>query len=184
VDNPTPQECLLKRLRAQDAEAFAALVDEHETTVLGLCHSLGLRGADIEQAATDVFANVFRGLPGFDGRSKLSTWIYRIACRTILKTRSSNRKYQSTAFIHDKLESLQPSPDMIFEEEELKEQVWEAVASLPEREALTIEMYYRREWSVQEIASVLDCPSGTVKTLLYRARERLRKVFTIKGIHI
>jgi RNA polymerase sigma factor (sigma-70 family) len=184
VDSPTQQKRCLERIRAQDSEAFAALVNDHQKAVLGLCQSMGLRGADIEQTAMDVFANVFRAIPTFNGQSKLSTWIYRIACRTILKTRARCRKYQPVPLIHDKIESRQPMPNVIIEEKELKALVWETVAGLPERESLAIEMYYRRELSVQEIASVLECPVGTVKTLLYRARDRLKTIFAAKGIRL
>ena len=182
VDSSTPQNSLLERLRAQDAEAFTALVEEHQAVVLGLCRSLGLRGADVEQVATDVFANVFRALPAFDGRSKTGTWVYRIACRTILKAKARDSRRPQAFPLHDRIQSREPSPDRIVEEAELKQHVWEAVASLPAREALAIEMYYRRAWPVQEIAAVLECPLGTVKTLLFRARERLKTIFAARGI--
>ena len=63
----------LEELRQQDFDAFAALVAGHQSVVLGLCRSMGLHGADIEDTAADVFANVFRSLPTFDGRAKLGT---------------------------------------------------------------------------------------------------------------
>jgi RNA polymerase sigma-70 factor (ECF subfamily) len=184
VDSSTPQDNLLERLRALDAEAFTALVADHQAVVLGLCQSLGLRGADVEQAAADVFANVFRALPNFDGRSKPGTWVYRIACRTILKAKARNRRHPQTSDLHDRIASRDSTPDRIVEEAELRERVWDAVASLPAREALAIEMYYRRGWPVQEIAVVLECPSGTVKTLLFRARERLKTIFAARGIRL
>jgi RNA polymerase sigma-70 factor (ECF subfamily) len=182
VDCPTPHDRLLQRLRARDAEAFSTLVEEHQAVVLGLCRSLGLRGADVEQVATDVFADIFRALPTFDGRSKLGTWIYRVACRTILRTKARHRRRPQSNPLHDRIESRQPSPERIVEEAELKEHLWKAVATLPAREALAVEMYYRRGWPTREIASVLECPSATVKTLLFRARERLKTILAARGI--
>jgi RNA polymerase sigma-70 factor, ECF subfamily len=181
VDSSIPHDRLLDRLRAQDAEAFTALVDEHQTVVLGLCVSLGLRGADVEQAATDVFANVYRALPSFNGKSKLGTWIYRIACRTILKNKAAVGRRPTTQ-LPDGLQAREPVPGSILEEAEQRKRIWEAVASLPKREALAVEMYYRRDWSIHEIASVLECPSGTIKTLLYRARERLKNILAERGL--
>jgi len=73
VSDWASEDCNLEELRQQDSDAFAALVEGHQAVVLGLCRSMGLRGADIEDAAADVFANVFRSLPTFDGRAKLGT---------------------------------------------------------------------------------------------------------------
>lgn len=176
------QEGDVARLRAQDADAFATLVNEHQSMIVGMCHSLGLRGADIEEAATVVFANVYRSLPGFDGRAELSTWLYRIACRTIVRERTRLRRHQPTVPLTDQIAASQTNPEEALEAAELREQLWAVVAGLPAREALATEMYYRRDWPVAKIAAVLQCPRGTVKTLLFRARRRLRDILAAKGI--
>ena len=58
------------------------------------------------------------------------------------------------------------------EEEQL---IWTAVAQLEPRQAMAVELHYRRGFAVEEIAAVMECPEGTIKTLLFRARERLRQ---------
>jgi len=58
-----------------------------------------------------------------------------------------------------------------------------AVESLDERSATVVELYYRREWPLEKIAEVMDCPIGTVKTLLYRARERLRSILSKQEVY-
>jgi RNA polymerase sigma-70 factor (ECF subfamily) len=177
VSDSANEDCDLEELRQQDFDAFAALVAGHQSVVLGLCRSMGLHGADIEDTAADVFANVFRSLPTFDGRAKLGTWIYRIACRTILKCRNKASAVQPSDELHDQVDLGSPPPDKALQDAELKQTIWSAVARLEPRQAAVVEMYYRRGWPLQQIAEVLEAPVGTIKTLLFRAREQLRGIF-------
>src|SRR5207253_1721408 len=81
------------RLRRQEAGAFEQLVRQHQSVVAGLAQSLGLRGADLDDAAAEVFAQVYRSLPSFQARSALGTWVYQIAVRTLRRCRArSNRR--------------------------------------------------------------------------------------------
>jgi len=177
VNGSASEDGSLETLRQQDFDTFAALVAEHQPVVLGLCRSMGLRGADVEDTAADVFANVFRSLPTFDSRAKLGTWIYRIAYRTILKCRNKPSAVQPSDQLHHQVDVGSPAPDKALQDAELQQRIWDAVARLEPRQAVMVEMYYRRDWPLQQIAEVLDMPIGTVKTLLFRAREQLRKIF-------
>ncbi|MGC8552722.1 MAG: RNA polymerase sigma factor [Phycisphaerae bacterium] len=163
-------------LRKQDAGAFALLVERHQALVLGLCQSLGLKGADIDDGASEVFAAVYRALPGFDGRSELSTWVYTIACRCIVRLRKRLRRHPTEelpAQLPAKTSvSVQPSLD----DREVHERLWRAVARLETRQAMAVELFYRRQWPVEKVALVMQCPAGTVKTLLFRARRRLAEL--------
>jgi len=172
----------LQALRRQDAGAFGRLVERHQALVLGLCQSLGLRGADSDDAAAEAFAAVYRALPGFDGRAELATWIYRIAWRTIIKVRQRLRRSVAAELSEDRADAGQPPPESAAEQKETNERIWQAVAALDERQAAAVEMHYRRGWPIEQIAEVLECPTGTVKTLLFRARERLRAVLSREEI--
>jgi RNA polymerase sigma-70 factor (ECF subfamily) len=167
-------EIPLDALRRGDAVAFERLVRRHEPVVLGLCQSMGLAGPDLDDAAAEVFANVFRSLPNFEGRSSLGTWVYRIAFRTIPTVRARLRKNRGTEPAFERVDFEQASPLERSESAELYERLWEAVAKLDEREAMAIELYYRREMAVEQVAEVLGCPQGSVKTLLFRGRQKLR----------
>jgi RNA polymerase sigma-70 factor (ECF subfamily) len=167
----------LDRLIQQDARAFAELVAEHQAIVMGLGQSLGLRGADLDDAAAEAFAAVYRALPRFESRAQLGTWVYRIAYRVIVKARTKRRRH-TMAELPDE-PSVTPAandagPAERAERAETAAAIWSAVESLDERSATAVELYYRREFPLEKIADVLECPVGTVKTLLYRARERLR----------
>lgn len=167
-------EIPLERLRRREPAAFEMLVRRHEPIVLGLCQSMGLRGPDIDDAAAEVFANVFRALPNFEGRSSLGTWVYRIACRTIPKVRARLRKGSAAELLAEPVDGAQHSPADESEFAELYERLWKEVEKLDDRESMAIELYYRREMPVEDVAASLECPTGTVKTLLFRARQKLR----------
>lgn len=168
-------------LRRQDAAAFTRLVREHEALVLGLCQSMGLRNADADDAAAEAFAAVYRALPNFESRSALTTWVYRIAARSILKVRRRRDANKTSGDVPEF--AAEATPDAA-EAAETSEKVWLAVAALDPRQAMAVELFYRREWSVERIAEAMECPAGTVKTLLFRAREKLRDVFTRQEIGI
>jgi RNA polymerase sigma-70 factor (ECF subfamily) len=175
VDAPNPSQIDLHALRRQEAAAFACLVDAHQRIVLGLGQSLGLSGADLDDAAAEVFAAVYRALPSFQGRSSLGTWVYCIACRTLWKMRQRGARQPVESLDSDPLDAQSPRPDELAEEAEQQQRLWKEVAALEPRQAMVVELFYRRGWPTDQIAVVMECPVGTVKTLLFRARERLKE---------
>lgn len=183
-EEPEENAISLEALRRREPEAFAALVDRHQRVVLGLGQAMGLRGADLEDAAAEVFANVFRALPRFEGRSSIGTWVYRIACRTIPKVRSKLRPSGSEPIGDRSPDAGHATPHQQSVEAETNRQIWDAVERLEPREAMAIEMHYRRDWPVERIAGVLECPEGTVKTLLFRARQKLKTALARKEIGV
>jgi RNA polymerase sigma-70 factor (ECF subfamily) len=168
-------EIPIEPLRRREPAAFERLIRRHEPVVLGLCQSMGMTGPDMDDAAAEVFANVLRALPNFEGRSSLATWVYRISCRTITKVRARMRKARGVELPAEQVDDDQRSPFEESESAELYQRLWSEVARLDDREAMAIELYYRRELSVEDVAASLECPTGTVKTLLFRARQKLRE---------
>jgi RNA polymerase sigma-70 factor (ECF subfamily) len=171
--NPTEERVDLDRLRCQDGSAFAELVAEHQAIVLGLGQSLGLRGPDLDDAAAEAFAAVYRALPRFEARSELGTWVYRIAHRVIVKAREKRKRQQVPELQSDSLASHEPGPGEDAEKLETARAIWDSVSRLEPRQASAVELYYRRQMPLEQIAGILECPLGTVKTLLFRAREQL-----------
>jgi RNA polymerase sigma-70 factor (ECF subfamily) len=165
----------VERLRRQDVGEFTRFVRAHEHFVLGLSQSLGLTPADCDDAAAETFALAFKALPGFRADSQLSTWLYRIAYRTSLKVRKRYPKSASTSELAEQVsDSRDVSPGKAAETADTAAAVWQAVGKLDPEQAAAVELFYRRGISVEEIGDVMGKPVGTVKTLLFRARERLR----------
>ena len=164
----TPMD--ITRLRAGDAEAFAELVQLFQDRIFSLCQSVGLRGADIDQAAADIFSAVYLALPGFDGRSALGTWIYQIAFRTALRQRKRAARHT-----HGNLpENLSaPHGSDTVEEADTRENIWRCVAALGSQTAMIVKLYYQDGLPLPEIAEITGRPVGTIKTILFRARQQL-----------
>lgn len=168
---------MLAKLCKGDADAFALLVECHERMIASLAQSHGFSGAQLEDAVAEVFAEIFQSLPGFVGQSRLRTWIYTIAFRTVCRLRQKVAR-GGTVPLHDQGDALfnpdHLTPATAAANAELHERLWSAVAKLDERSSTVVELHYRQQLPLAEIASVLECPVGTVKTLLHRARETLR----------
>ncbi len=168
----TNEKLDLERLRRQDADEFTRFVHAYQRFVLGMAQSLGLSGADCDDTAAETFAVAYRALPQFRGDSELSTWLYRIGYRTALKVR---RRYPSSPAPDANLPDLAAqSPHHASETQETNESIWRAVARLDADQAIAIELFYRRSLTVEEVATIMEKPTGTIKTLLFRGRERLR----------
>ncbi len=172
MDLSADEKLDLSLLRRQDAREFARFVGVYQRFVLGMAKSLGLSGADCEDAAAETFAIAYRALPKFRGEAQLSTWLYRIGYRTALKVR--HRYPPVSAAAEEVGESAELRPEEQALAEESNAAVWRAVARLEGDQAIAVELFYRRQMSVDEVAAVMEKPEGTVKTLLFRARERLR----------
>jgi RNA polymerase sigma-70 factor (ECF subfamily) len=172
VKQPAADKLDLELLRRRDGGEFGRFVRCYEGFVLGLCQTLGLSSADRDDAAAETFAIAYRGLEQFRGEAELSTWLYRIACRTAMKVR---RRYPAgVGIVGEMEEGREAVKDPLVSEEEARA-VWSAVAALEPEQAAAVEMFYRQGMTVGEIAEVLEKPEGTVKTLLYRGREKLRE---------
>jgi RNA polymerase sigma-70 factor (ECF subfamily) len=184
VDNPQ-RELSLESLHARDRAEFARLVDAHS----GPVYRLGLRMMGNEQDAEDVlqstFLNAWTHLPEFEGRSSLSTWLYRIAANEALML--LRRKRPETpledAEPQDSTDDLAPIRFLDWSglpEDELlsgegRRQVDAAIRSLPDLLRLVFVLRDVEGLSIKETAEALDLSETNVKTRLLRARLRLRE---------
>ncbi|HVS69736.1 MAG TPA: sigma-70 family RNA polymerase sigma factor [Phycisphaerae bacterium] len=162
----------LTALRQLDPATFRHFVASYQHLVLGLGQTLGLGPADRDDLAAETFAVAYRMLPTFRGDSKLSTWVYKIAYRTALKVRQRYPRRGGGEMPEIEGPATPASEDM--EIRETTEAIWSAVARLDPDQAAAIDMFYRRGLSVEQVADAMGKPEGTIKTLLFRGRERLK----------
>ncbi|XZG71676.1 RNA polymerase sigma factor RpoE [Chitinibacteraceae bacterium HSL-7] len=181
-DRELDQE-LVARAQAGDKRAFELLVAKYQRRIARLLTRLIRDPHEIEDVTQEAFIKAYRALPSFRGESAFYTWLYRIAINTGKNyLASTGRRPQLSTEYEDEegdtLDAASQVPDYHTPEAELANQeivrtVNQAVEALPDdlREAITL-----REMdglSYDEIAAVMDCPIGTVRSRIFRAREAI-----------
>lgn len=138
------------------------------------------RAQDIVQSA---FVRVYHKIHQFDPSRPFGPWFLRIVVNDAVKAVERNREVSlETPLDHsengltlgDVLPDDTPAPDILIEQAQLREQVWEALGQLPTDQRAAIVMHYYLGFDVQAMADAVDSPIGTIKWRLHRARERLR----------
>jgi RNA polymerase sigma-70 factor (ECF subfamily) len=180
-----PDASLVERCRRGDAEAFARLVALHESMVYNLSVRLLGDGEEAKDVSQEVFLQVYRMLPRFEGRSSLRTWIYRIVvnhCRN--RQRWWRRRFRDRARALEDLTpadeaSLQTAPEESpFEQvarRERSRRVQQALLGLSFDHRAILLLREVEGLSCEQIAAALSVPEGTVKSRLARARDGLRR---------
>jgi RNA polymerase sigma-70 factor (ECF subfamily) len=163
-----------------DHDAFAALVDEHQRYV----YNLALRVVKDENEALDLtqetFVRAWTALPNFKGQSQFRTWLYRIVTN-LCYNRLPNLRRSLNDLGDDVMEDIPETDSFLnnpvseIESKEAKEYLQQAMLELDENYRLLLTMRYQNDLSYEEIASTLNLPLGTVKTGIFRAKEKLRK---------
>ncbi len=175
---------IIGRICDGETRLFDELVRRYQDRVYGMTGRFVGHGADAEDLAQEAFLKAFRGLEGFKGHAKFSTWLYRITFNLCMDWLRRNRKPgRRTASIDAAAEVADGTADLgkcLLAAEERNE-VRKAVDRLPERYRTVVILLYYQELSYDQIGSVLDIPIKTVETRLYRARQMLRKTLRDPG---
>ena len=175
---------LVERVQKGDKRAFDLLVLKYQHKIFGLISRYVRDNDEIQDVAQEAFIKAFRALPKFRGDSAFYTWLYRIAINTAKNylVARSRRPPATDVDVEDAeyFESASPlksieNPENALHGEELKRVVETAIKELPEdlRAAVTL-----REFdglSYEDIADVMECPVGTVRSRIFRAREAIDK---------
>ncbi|MHC4424584.1 MAG: RNA polymerase sigma factor [Planctomycetota bacterium] len=167
----------LRLLRSGDHQVFAEFIDKYKETVFLCCRRLGLREDEVEDVASETFLAAYNGLSRYTGRAELSTWLWGIAYRRAASyLRKNRRQWQlETEPSKEIAGSEQQEPPAAMQGKETERIVWAAVERLPRLWAMAVILYYREEKSIADIAKIMQAKENTVKTYLFRARNRLKE---------
>jgi RNA polymerase sigma-70 factor (ECF subfamily) len=176
-----PQESdLIRQAQAGQAQAFSALVEAHQRFV----YNLALRTLGDPQEAEDVaqesFVRAWLALPNFRGAARFATWLYRIVTN-LCYTRLPRLRRELSVLGEERLDDFSEDdvtpgdPAASLDAAERRAFLHRQIDRLPESYRLLITLRYQQDLSYEEIASVVSLPLGTVKTGLFRAKERLRR---------
>jgi len=175
---------LVKRVQGGDTAAFDLLVQKYQHKVINLVGRFVSDKSECQDIAQDAFIKSFRAINSFRGDSQFYTWLYRIAANTA-KNYLASRARKSPGYTVDVEDAEHfegesglkeyATPENLLLTDEIKATVFGAIEKLPEdlRSAITL-----REidgLSYEEIAQVMDCPIGTVRSRIFRARDVIDK---------
>ena len=172
-------------LRAQrgDKRAFGLLVDKYQRKLARLLSRMVRDQAEIEDIVQDTFIKAYRALPNFRGDSAFYTWLYRIGINTAKNYLVSmgRRPTVSTGVEIEDAENFEgadelrtmETPESSLMAKQIAQTVNDAVANLPEDLRTAITLREIEGLSYEEIATVMDCPIGTVRSRIFRARDMI-----------
>ncbi len=165
---PTDAELIVRVLDADDRHAFGTLVRRHQSAVRGLLRRLTAgNSARADDLAQDTFLRAYRGLRTFRGGARFSTWLHRIAYNVFL---NDLRRHRREVDAEVELTTASTGDRSL-----LKHDLVRAMAGLRPEERLALALSYGQDYSHQEVAEILGCPLGTVKTHIARGREKLKR---------
>jgi len=155
---------------------FRLLVRQHEKAVYGMGMSFFRNKDDASDFAQEVFIKAYRSLSRFEGRSRFSTWLYKIAYNTAINEVSRRKEYFSLAEEDaEKLVNNGETPERVTLRNAAKEAVRAAIKELPERFRICIDLFFFYDRSYLEIEAITGIPVNTIKSHVFRAKMLLKE---------
>ena len=179
----TDQQLVL-RVQKGDKRAFDLLVIKYQHKILSIISRYIKDSAEMHDVAQDAFIKAYRAIGNFRGESAFYTWIYRIAINTAKNHLvSRGRRPPATDVDVDEAEHFSggdnfrdlSSPENNLMKDELEKSVYQAIQDLPEDLRTAVMLREMEGLSYEEIAEVMSCPVGTVRSRIFRAREAIDK---------
>lgn len=175
---------LVKRAQKGDKSAFDALVTKYHLKVVNLVMRFVKDNDDAQDVAQEAFIKAYRGLKNFRGDSAFYTWLYRIAINSAKNYLvSQSRKTPTYAVDIEDAEHIESAtalkeydtPEGNMLTSEIEQTVYKAIKELPEDLKTAITLRELEGMTYDEIADVMECPIGTVRSRIFRAREAIDK---------
>ncbi|MFV2031196.1 MAG: RNA polymerase sigma factor RpoE [Gammaproteobacteria bacterium] len=173
---------LVKRVQNGDKAAFDILVQKYQHKVVNLISRFVSDQTECYDIAQDAFIKAYRAIGNFRGDSQFYTWLYRIAANTAKNHLASRaRKSPMYSVDVDDAEHFEgesglkeySNPENMLLTEEIKETIFRAIEALPDDLKSAITLRELEGLSYEEIAEVMDCPIGTVRSRIFRARDAI-----------
>jgi len=154
-------------------ELFRLLVKRHEQAVYGMGMSFFRNVEDASDFAQEVFLKTFRNLSRFEGRSRFSTWLYKIAYNTAINNITRKKEYHS--LVEEETVPDTDTPERKALRGLARDAVLEAIRELPERFRVCVDLFFFYDRSYQEIEAITGYPVNTIKSHVFRAKKLLRE---------
>lgn len=175
----------IRLLQEGDTNAFKELVEKYQDLVYNTALGFLQNESDAEDLAQEVFIQVYKSISNFKGESKISTWLYRITCTKSLDyIRNKKRKKrfgiimsifgESNEVLHDPVDFHHPG--IILDKKEQAANLFKIVKKLPDNQKTAFILHHLEEQSYQEIATIMNISVSAVESLMFRARQNLKKM--------
>jgi RNA polymerase sigma-70 factor (ECF subfamily) len=172
---------LVPRIQGGDLSAFESLYCKYKNELYRTALAITRDQGAAEELLQDCFLRAYDHIDGVDACSSLRPWLHRIIVN--LSYNWSAKKRLRLVSFEDAFERLlalpRSSPERVYERQELMKAVDEAIRSLSMPQRVVVVLFYLQGFSLVEIAYVLDCPVGTVKSRLHNARRALKRRLTV-----
>lgn len=176
-------QVLVERAQRGDKRAFELLVEKYQRKLARLVSRLVRDPGEVEDVTQEAFIKAYRALPSFRGDSAFYTWLYRIGVNTAKNhlVATGRRAPTSTEVEAEEAEGYESgellrdinTPESLLLSKEIGGTVNAAMEALPEELRSAIQLRELEGMSYEEIAKLMDCPIGTVRSRIFRAREAI-----------
>ncbi len=173
---------IVQRVQQGDKAAFNLLVRKYQHRLVNLVSRYVSNHGDVADVVQEAFIKAYRALPGFRGESAFYTWLYRIAVNSSKNYLvATGRKPPSSDVDAEEAESYEgsdalkvgDSPEKLLLTEEIRQVVFDTIEQLPDELRTAITLRELDGLSYEEIAEIMGCPIGTVRSRIFRAREAI-----------
>ena len=180
-------QLLVERVQQGDKNAFNLLVTKYQHKVANLVSRYVSNHSDVPDIVQEAFIKAYRALPNFRGESAFYTWLYRIAVNcaknhsvALGRKPPSNDVEVEDAEFYEGGDALREnaSPEKILLTKEIKKVIFDTIEQLPDDLRIAINFREIEGLSYEEIAVIMECPVGTVRSRIFRARDAIDKKIT------
>ncbi|MBQ2614613.1 MAG: sigma-70 family RNA polymerase sigma factor [Clostridia bacterium] len=182
------EKALIQRAQNGDTHAFEILVQEYQTRIFSIAYRMMQNQEDAADLTQEILLKLFKNLDKFRGNSKFSTWVYRVATNSCLDA-LKKAKRQSAYSLDKAIETEEGTllgeipdkgsmPQELAEKKAMIEAVRLGILKLSKEHQRVIVLREVEGFSYEEIAQILNCSVGTVKSRINRGRENLKKILS------
>ncbi len=184
----TDESKLIKKAQKGDTAAFEKIITEYQNVVYSIAYRYAENPEDAADMSQEVFLKMFRNINTFQFKSKLSTWIYRVAANTCIDLVKKSNRDKNTYSIDEGYENSDgdtkyteiaddsSQPETVLEDSEVKDAINLAISELNEDYRTVIILRDIQGLSYDEISEIVGCSVGTVKSRISRGRKNLREI--------
>lgn len=191
------EERLIKMAQNGDNDAFNQLMDNYFKKIYNIAFRMANNTDDAADMTQEIMIKLFKNISSFSGNSKFSTWVYRVATNTCLDELKKLKRHKNYSIDKDietddgdfsyEVEDTSPVPETLAEQNELKQIVASAIGMLNSDHKAVLVLRDIQGLSYDEIARIVGCTEGTVKSRISRARAQLKIIiennFNIDGTY-